>query len=158
MYVCVYALFTLQFLLCMSVSICVCVYLPVYVCLFLSISLSLCVVLQCGWDFIDDVIVKVSAVCFSVCPSLCLALYACVSLCSSPAAVDGRIAVGDVIVEVNAISLELMSDSEAVSTLRDAVRNSRQLITYSLITCLMSLHCNVLGQVCLSVCLSPAWL
>jgi len=42
----------------------------------------------------------------------------------SPAAVDGRIGVGDVIVEVNAVSLECMSDEQAVSTLRDAVRNS----------------------------------
>jgi len=43
----------------------------------------------------------------------------------SPAAVDGRVSVGDVIVEVNAVSLESMSDSEAVSTLRDAARNCR---------------------------------
>jgi len=44
----------------------------------------------------------------------------------SPAAVDGRIAVGDVIVEVNSVSLEALSDAEAVNTLRDVVRNCRQ--------------------------------
>jgi len=49
---------------------------------------------------------------------------ACVCVFRSPAAVDGRIGVGDVIVEVNAVSLESMSDETAVNTLRDAVRNS----------------------------------
>jgi len=44
---------------------------------------------------------------------------------SSPAALDGRISVGDVIVDVNDVSLESMSDAEAVNTLRDAVRNCR---------------------------------
>jgi len=44
---------------------------------------------------------------------------------SSPAALDGRISVGDVIVDVNDISLESMSDAEAISTLRDAVRKCR---------------------------------
>ena len=58
--------------------------------------------------------------------SACLQLSVC--LCRSPASVDGRIGVGDVIVEVNAISLESMSDAEAVNTLRDAVRSSRSFI------------------------------
>jgi len=61
----------------------------------------------------------------SVCLSVSVLMYLCLCLCRSPAAVDGRISVGDVIVEVNAVSLELMSDAEAVSTLRDAVRNCR---------------------------------
>ena len=52
-----------------------------------------------------------------------------VSVLRSPAAVDGRIAVGDVIVDVNSVSLESMSDAEAVNTLQDAVRNCRLLIT-----------------------------
>jgi len=52
----------------------------------------------------------------------CACLY--LFICRSPAAVDGRIGVGDVIVEVNAVSLESMSDEKAVNTLRDAVRNS----------------------------------
>jgi len=64
-----------------------------------------------------------------VCLSVCVFLYVCMSvylsLLRSPAAVDGRIAVGDVIVDVNAVSLESMSDAEAVNTLRDAVRNCR---------------------------------
>jgi len=71
------------------------------------------------------------SVCLSVCLCVSVCLFAsvclchCLCLCRSPAAVDGRISVGDVIVEVNAVSLELMSDAEAVSTLRDAVRNCR---------------------------------
>jgi len=61
-------------------------------------------------------------------------MYVCVTWCRyvclfrSPAAVDGHISVGDVIVDVNGVSLESMSDAEAVNTLRDAVRNCRWLI------------------------------
>lgn len=66
--------------------------------------------------------------CVSFCLSVCVSQSVC--LCRSPAAIDGRISVGDVIVEVNAVSLELMSDAEAVNTLRDAVRNCRYLADY----------------------------
>ena len=61
--------------------------------------------------------------CMSVCLYVCL--HVSVSLLRSPAAVDGRIGVGDVIVDVNDVSLESMSDTDAVNTLRDAVRNCR---------------------------------
>jgi len=56
--------------------------------------------------------------------------YLYVSVCRSPVAVDGRISVGDVIVEVNAVSLESMSDETAVNALRDAVRNAKSSITH----------------------------
>jgi len=53
-----------------------------------------------------------------------VSLWVNVDVLRSPAAVDGRIGVGDVIVEVNTVSLESMSDETAVNTLRDAVRNA----------------------------------
>jgi len=83
---------------------------------------------SCEADDDDDVCFSVClsvSVYISLCFSVCICLSVSVSVLRSPAAVDGRISVGDVIVDVNTVSLESMSDAEAVNTLCDAVRNSR---------------------------------
>ena len=48
----------------------------------------------------------------------------CVSVCSGAVALDGRIEPGDMILEVNGVSFENLSNDEAVRILRDVVQKS----------------------------------
>jgi len=48
----------------------------------------------------------------------------CICMCSGAVALDGRIEPGDMILEVNGVSFENLSNDEAVRILRDVVHKS----------------------------------
>jgi len=52
------------------------------------------------------------------------AVCVCVHMCSGAVALDGRIEPGDMILEVNGVSFENLSNDEAVRILRDVVQKS----------------------------------
>lgn len=51
-----------------------------------------------------------------------LTAYVCVCECRGAVALDGRIEPGDMILEVNGVSFENMSNDDAVRTLRESVQ------------------------------------
>jgi len=60
----------------------------------------------------------------------------CLSVCSGAVALDGRIEPGDMILEVNGVSFENLSNDEAVRILRDVVQKSGSAIISSVVSVL----------------------
>jgi len=58
----------------------------------------------------------------------------CVYMCSGAVALDGRIEPGDMILEVNGVSFENLSNDEAVRILRDVVQKSGSVNNLQLFT------------------------